>query len=140
MAQIKFSTMMKEKQLLSFELFPPKTDKGMENLPVTIEHLCEFRPEYISCTYGAGGANVGRNMDVCKMIQNAGTIPVTHFTCIGNTREGIRDQLKMYLDHGIDHMLALRGDLPFGWTGTGGDFKYATDLVAFVRKEFGDQF
>ena len=46
----------------------------------------------------------------------------------------------MYLDHGIDHMLALRGDLPFGWTGTGGDFKYATDLVAFVRKEFGDQF
>ena len=140
MAQIKFSTMMKEKQLLSFELFPPKTDKGMENLPVTIEHLCEFKPEYISCTYGAGGANVGRNMDVCKMIQNAGTIPVTHFTCIGNTREGIRDQLKMYLDHGIDHMLALRGDLPFGWTGTGGDFKYATDLVAFVRKEFGDQF
>ena len=140
MAQIKFSTMMKEKQLLSFELFPPKTDKGMENLPVTIEHHCEFRPEYISCTYGAGGANVGRNMDVCKMIQNAGTIPVTHFTCIGNTREGIRDQLKMYLDHGIDHMLALRGDLPFGWTGTGGDFKYATDLVAFVRKEFGDQF
>ena len=140
MAQIKFSTMMKEKQLLSFELFPPKTDKGMENLPVTIEHLCEFRPEYISCTYGAGGANVGRNMDVCKMIQNAGTIPVTHFTCIGNTREGIRDQLKMYLDHGIDHMLALRGDLPFGWTGPGGDFKYATDLVAFVRKEFGDQF
>ena len=140
MAQIKFSTMMKEKQLLSFELFPPKTDKGMENLPVTIEHLCEFRPESISCTYGAGGANVGRNMDVCKMIQNAGTIPVTHFTCIGNTREGIRDQLKMYLDHGIDHMLALRGDLPFGWTGTGGDFKYATDLVDFVRKEFGDQF
>ncbi|MCI6868360.1 MAG: methylenetetrahydrofolate reductase [Lachnospiraceae bacterium] len=137
---MKFSTMMKEKQLLSFELFPPKTDKGMENLPVTIEHLCEFRPEYISCTYGAGGANVGRNMDVCKMIQNAGTIPVTHFTCIGNTREGIRDQLKMYLDHGIDHMLALRGDLPFGWTGTGGDFKYATDLVAFVRKEFGDKF
>ena len=136
----RLSEMMKEKQLLSFELFPPKTDKGMENLPVTIEHLCEFRPEYISCTYGAGGANVGRNMDVCKMIQNAGTIPVTHFTCIGNTREGIRDQLKMYLDHGIDHMLALRGDLPFGWTGTGGDFKYATDLVAFVRKEFGDQF
>lgn len=140
MAQIKFSTMMKEKQLLSFELFPPKTDKGMENLPVTIEHLCEFRPEYISCTYGAGGANVGRNMDVCKMIQNAGTIPVTHFTCIGNTREGIKEQLQMYLDHDIDHMLALRGDLPFGWTGTGGDFKYATDLVAFVRKEFGDQF
>ena len=139
MAKVKLAERMKAKQLLSFELFPPKTDKGMENLPGTIEHLCEFKPEYISCTYGAGGTNVGKNMDVCKMIQNAGTIPVTHFTCIGNTREGIKDQLQNYLDNGVDHMLALRGDLPFGWTGTGGDFKYATDLVAFVRKEFGDK-
>ncbi|MEE0693798.1 MAG: methylenetetrahydrofolate reductase [Lachnospiraceae bacterium] len=136
---MKLAERMKAKQLLSFELFPPKTDKGMENLPGTIEHLCEFKPEYISCTYGAGGTNVGKNMDVCKMIQNAGTIPVTHFTCIGNTREGIKEQLQNYLDNGVDHMLALRGDLPFGWTGTGGDFKYATDLVAFVRKEFGDK-
>ena len=54
----KLSEMMKEKQLLSFELFPPKTDKGMENLPGTIEKLCEFKPEYISCTYGAGGGNI----------------------------------------------------------------------------------
>ena len=65
---------MKEKMLLSFELFPPKTDKGMENLPGTIEHLCEYKPEYTSCTYGAGGTN-------------AGTTPVTHFTCIGNTAD-----------------------------------------------------
>lgn len=137
---MKLSELMREKQLLSFELFPPKTDKGMENLPGTIEKLCAFRPEYISCTYGAGGTNVGKNMDVCKMIQNAGTIPVTHFTCIGNTREGIREQLQNYLANGVNHMLALRGDLPFGWTGTGGDFKYATDLVAFVRKEFGNEF
>ncbi|MDO5336804.1 MAG: methylenetetrahydrofolate reductase [Eubacteriales bacterium] len=136
---VKLSALMKERQLLSFELFPPKTDVGMEKLPGTIEKLCEFKPEYISCTYGAGGTNVGKNMDVCKMIQNAGTIPVTHFTCIGNTREGIKEQLQNYLDNGVDHMLALRGDLPFGWTGTGGDFKYATDLVAFVRKEFGDK-
>ena len=136
---MKLSEMMREKQLLSFELFPPKTDKGMENLPGTIEKLCAFKPEYISCTYGAGGTNVGKNLDVCKMIQEAGTVPVTHFTCIGNTREGIKDQLQNYLDNGVNHMLALRGDLPFGWTGTGGDFKYATDLVAFVRKEFGDQ-
>lgn len=137
---MKLSELMREKQLLSFELFPPKTDKGMENLPGTIEKLCAFRPKYISCTYGAGGTNVGKNMDVCKMIQNAGTIPVTHFTCIGNTREGIREQLQNYLANGVNHMLALRGDLPFGWTGTGGDFKYATDLVAFVRKEFGNEF
>ena len=136
---MKLSEAMKNKMLLSFELFPPKTDKGMENLPGTIEHLCKYNPEYISCTYGAGGTNVGKNMDVCKMIQAAGTIPVTHFTCIGNTAEGIKDQLQNYLDNGVDHMLALRGDLPFGWTGTGGDFAYATDLVAYVRKEFGDK-
>lgn len=137
---MKLSEAMKEKMLLSFELFPPKTDKGMENLPGTIEHLCKYQPAYISCTYGAGGTNVGKNMDVCKMIQDASTVPVTHFTCIGNTAEGIKDQLQNYLDNGVDHMLALRGDLPFGWTGTGGDFAYATDLVAYVRKEFGDKF
>ena len=136
---MKLSEAMRNKMLVSFELFPPKTDKGMENLPGTIEHLCKYRPEYISCTYGAGGTNVGKNMDVCKMIQDAGTIPVTHFTCIGNTAEGIKEQLQNYLDNGVDHMLALRGDLPFGWTGTGGDFAYATDLVAYVRKEFGDK-
>lgn len=136
---MKLSDAMREKMLLSFELFPPKTDKGMENLPGTIEHLCKYKPEYISCTYGAGGTNVGKNMDVCKMIKDAGTIPVTHFTCIGNTAEGIKDQLQNYLDNGVDHMLALRGDLPFGWTGTGGDFAYATDLVAYVRKKFGDK-
>ena len=136
---MKLSEQMKQKMLLSFEVFPPKTDKGMENLPNTIDHLCEYNPAYISCTYGAGGTNVGRNMDVCKIIKDAGTTPVTHFTCIGNTKEGIKDQLQNYLDNGVDHMLALRGDLPFGWEGTGGDFKYATDLVAYVRKEFGDK-
>lgn len=139
MAAVKLSELMKQKMLLSFELFPPKTDKGMANLPGTIEHLCKYRPEYISCTYGAGGTNVGKNMEVCQLIKDAGTIPVTHFTCIGNTADGIKDQLQNYLDNGIDHMLALRGDLPFGWTGTGGDFNYATDLVAYVRKEFGDK-
>ena len=66
--------------------------------------------------------------------------PVTHFTCVANTKEGIKDQLQTYLDNGIDHMLALRGDIPFGWTGTNGDLHYATELVKFVRKEFGDKF
>ena len=136
----KLTEIMKERMAFSFELFPPKTDKGMENLPGTIGHLCDFKPDYISVTYGAGGTNVGKNLDVCKMIQDAGTTAVTHFTCIGNTREGIKEQLQNYLDHGVSNMLALRGDLPFGWTGTGGDFAYATDLVAFVHKEFGDKF
>lgn len=139
MATVKFSQLMKEKSLLSFEVFPPRTKKGVAALPETLAKLCEFKPEYISCTYGAGGTDVGRNMETCKMIQNAGTTPVTHFTCIGNTREGIKNQLQKYLDNGINHILALRGDLPVGWLGTGGDFKYATDLVAFIRKEFGNK-
>ena len=85
---MKLSEAMREKMLLSFELFPPKTEKGMENLPGTIEHLMKYKPEYISCTYGAGGGNVGANREVCQMIKNAGTVPVTHFTVIKNTKEG----------------------------------------------------
>ena len=84
--------------------------------------------------------NVGANREVCQMIRNAGTVPVTHFTVIKNTKEGIRQQLEQYLADGVDHMLALRGDIPLGETTTCGDFNYATDLVKFVRDEFGDKF
>lgn len=138
----RLAEMMKERTLLSFEVFPPKTDKGLDKLEECLEHLYAFRPDYVSCTYGAGGTNVGKNMDVCKMIRKADndTVPVTHFTCIGNTKAEIKEKLQNYLDNGIDHMLAVRGDLPEGWSGTGGDFSYATDLVSYVRKEFGDKF
>jgi methylenetetrahydrofolate reductase (NADPH) len=106
-----------------------------------LEKLYTMKPDYISCTYGAGGGNVGKNLEVLDAVKASGNvIPITHFTCIGNTREGIRQQLQTYLDHGIDHILALRGDLPFGWTGTGGDLHYATELVKFIRGEFGDRF
>ena len=87
------------------------------------------------------GSNVGKNLEVLdKIVKDGKCTGVTHFTCIGNTKEGIKEQLQTYLDHGINHMLALRGDLPFGWTGTGGDLHYATELVKFVRQEFGDKF
>ena len=135
---------MKKRAVFSFEVFPPKTDVGMEKLcgdGGVLDKLYMLHPDYISCTYGAGGTNVGKNLAVLDKIQQDGkAIPVTHFTCIGNTKEGIREQLDRYLEHGIDHMLALRGDLPFGWEGTGGDLHYATELVKFVRKEYGDRF
>ncbi len=135
---------LEERAAFSFEVFPPKTDVGMEKLCCeggVLDHLYELRPDYISCTYGAGGTNVGKNLEVLDKIKKDGkAIPVTHFTCIGNTKEGIKEQLNNYLAHGINHMLALRGDLPYGWTGTGGDLHYATELVSFVRKEFGDKF
>ena len=135
---------MKKRAAFSFEVFPPKTDVGMEKLcgdGGVLDKLYMLHPDYISCTYGAGGTNVGKNLAVLDKIQQDGkAIPVTHFTCIGNTKEGIREQLDRYLEHGIDHMLARRGDLPFGWEGTGGDLHYATELVKFVRKEYGDRF
>lgn len=140
MTAVKLSDMMKKRQLLSFELFPPKTDRGMTNLSETIQQLCRYKPEYISVTYGAGGGNVGANRQVCRMVRNAGTVPVTHFTVIRNTKQGIREQLETYLKEGVDHILALRGDFPRGETSTGGDFNYATDLVKFIRDEFGEQF
>lgn len=134
----------KKRAAFSFEVFPPKTDVGMEKLcgdGGVLDKLCTLHPDYISCTYGAGGTNVGKNLEVLDKIRRDGkTIPVTHFTCIGNTKEGIREQLDRYLEHGIDHMLALRGDLPFGWEGTGGDLHYATELVKFVRREYCDRF
>ena len=86
MSAVKLTELMKKRQLLSFELFPPKTDKGMAKLPETIEHLNEFRPDYISVTYGAGGGNVGANREVCRMVRESGTVPVTHFTVIRNTK------------------------------------------------------
>ena len=133
-----------QRQALSFEVFPPKTELGMERLcgrDGVMNKLYTLNPDYISCTYGAGGTNVGRNLEVLDKIRRDGkTIPMTHFTCIGNSREEIRRQLEAYLAHGIDHMVALRGDLPLGMTGTGGDLHYATELVEFTRKEFGDRF
>ena len=135
---------MEERSAFSFEVFPPRTDAGMEKLcgkGGVLEKLYTLNPDYISCTYGAGGTNVGKNLEVLdKIVADGKTLGVTHFTCIGNTKEGIKQQLQTYLDHGINHMLALRGDLPFGWTGTGGDLHYATELVKFVRREFGDKF
>ena len=97
---MKISQALREKTLLSFELFPPKTEKGMENLPGTIDHLMKYKPAYISCTYGAGGGNVGANREVCQMIKKAGTTPVTHFTVIKNTKEGMKDQLQQYPERG----------------------------------------
>ena len=135
---------LNKRSVFSFEVFPPRTELGMEKLcgrGGVLEKLYTLNPDYISCTYGAGGTNVGKNLEVLDKIARDGkSIPVTHFTCIGNSREDIKRQLHDYLNHGIDHLLALRGDLPQGSTGTGGDLHYATELVELVRREFGDKF
>lgn len=140
---MKMSDLMKKRMAFSFELFPPKTEVGEQKLlgeGGVLDKLAGLKPDYISCTYGAGGTNVGKQLPVLKAIKSKNMAAVAHFTCVGNTREGMREQLQNYLDNGVDHILALRGDLPFGWTGTGGDLHYATELVKFVRDEFGDKF
>lgn len=129
---------------LSFEVFPPKTDVGMEDLcgeGGVLERLCALHPDYISCTYSAGGADVGKNLEILDTVTSDGkTTGITHFTCAGNTKESAIAQLQTYLDHGIDRVLALRGDLPSGWIGTGSELQYASELVALIRQEFGNRF
>lgn len=140
---MKVSDIMKKRNTFSFEVFPPKTDLGMEHLlgeGGTMDKLYTLKPDYVSCTYGAGGTNVGKNVEVLDHVVKNGITAVTHFTCVGNTKEKMKQELQNYLDHGINHVLALRGDLPYGWTGTNGDLHYATELVKFIRQEFGDKF
>jgi methylenetetrahydrofolate reductase (NADPH) len=141
---MKIPDIMKERKVFSFEVFPPKTDIGKEKLTGSggvLAKLHAMRPDYISCTYGAGGGNAAGNLEVLDAVRAlGGVIPISHFTCVGHTREDIRLRLGQYLKHGVDHILALRGDLPRGMTDTGGDLRYATELVRFIRDEFGDAF
>lgn len=141
---MRMTDVFKERLSLSFEVFPPKTDEGFRKLcgsESVLHKLKALHPDYISCTYGAGGSSIGRNLEVLDCVAAEGcVIPVTHFTCVGNTRESIKKQLSIYLEHGINHVLALRGDLPVGWEGTHGDFLYATELVHYIRESFGDAF
>jgi methylenetetrahydrofolate reductase (NADPH) len=135
--KMKITDIMKERMSLSFEVFPPKMEQPLEPLLETIEDLYKFKPDFISCTYGAGGTNAGRNVEICKYIEEGKkSIPVTHYTCIGNQKDNIKDDMRNYLDLGIDHILAMRGDFPKGWTETRGDFDYANELVKFIRENF----
>lgn len=128
---------MKKRMSFSFEVFPPKSEQPLEPLLDTLDHLYHFDPDFISCTYGAGGSNAGRNVEICEEIKKADrSIPVTHFTCIGNSKEKINQELKHYLSIGVDHILALRGDFPKGWDETQGDFNYANELVDYIKRNF----
>ena len=138
---MKITDIMKERMSLSFEVFPPKADKPLEPLLDVLDRLYTVEPDFVSCTYGAGGTNAGRHMEICKSILDSGkTIPISHFTTIGKTREDIRAQMDLCLSYGIDHILALRGDIPEGWEGTRGDFKHASEMISFIRKYYGDKF
>ena len=131
---------MKQKTTLSFEVFPPKTEKGMGKLSGVLEELYKWSPDWISCTYGAGGSDKGYNLEICRAIVNSGrTTPVSHYTCIHHRRADIEADIGEYLSMGVDHFLALRGDFVPGENATHGDFDHADGLIRFMKGKFSDR-
>jgi len=123
----------------SIEFFPPKTPEGAEKLRATHAQLSALNPKYFSVTFGAGGSTQNGTLDTVRAIMEAGDDAAPHLSCIGGTRESIRAILTEYKSHGIRRLVALRGDLPSGY-GASGEFRYASELVEFIRAETGDWF
>lgn len=123
----------------SFEFFPPKSEEGRERLRATRRQLAQLKPAFFSVTFGAGGSTQKGTLDTVLEIQAEGFEAAPHVSCIGSTRDSIREVLQQYRGHGIRHTVALRGDLPSGMA-VAGEFRYASDLVAFIREESGDHF
>lgn len=124
---------------VSIEFFPPKTPEGVEKLRVVRQQLYALKPEFCSVTFGAGGSTQEGTFNTVRDILAEGVPAASHFSCIGATRAGVREQLATLKSMGVKRLVALRGDLPSGY-GTGGEFHYASDLVAFIRAEMPDDF
>ncbi|HWS13939.1 MAG TPA: methylenetetrahydrofolate reductase [NAD(P)H] [Rhodocyclaceae bacterium] len=123
----------------SFEFFPPQTPEGIEKLRATRRQLAQLKPEFFSCTFGAGGSTRDRTLETVLEIQGEGLPAAPHLSCIGSTSDNIRAILQRYREAGIRRIVALRGDLPSG-VGEPGEFRHANELVAFIRRETGDWF
>jgi methylenetetrahydrofolate reductase (NADPH) len=124
---------------VSVEFFPPKTPEGVEKLRLVRQQLYALKPEFCSVTFGAGGSTQEGTFNTVRDILTEGHSAASHFSCIGATRAGVRAQLATLKAMGVKRLVALRGDLPSGY-GLGGEFQYASDLVAFIRAETGDDF
>ena len=124
---------------VSFEFFPPKTPEGAEKLRAVRHQLYALQPEFCSVTYGAGGSTQEGTFATVGEIIAEGVAAASHFSCIGATKASVRAQLATLKAMGVKRLVALRGDLPSGY-GAGGEFHYASDLVAFIREETGDDF
>jgi methylenetetrahydrofolate reductase (NADPH) len=130
----------KHPKVYSFEFFPPKTEKGVANLRNTRDELASLGPRFFSVTFGAGGSTRERTFDTVREIQRESGIEASpHLSCIGSTKDNIRDILNLYRKENINHIVALRGDLPSGM-GLPGEFRHANELVEFIRAESGDHF
>ena len=124
---------------LSIEFFPPQTQEGVEKLRGVREKLATLKPDFLSVTYGAGGSTRERTFSVIKEIAAEGFNAAPHLSCVGSTRESIREILNDYKSAGIRRIVALRGDLPSGMNQSG-EFRYANELIEFIRAETGDHF
>ncbi len=126
-------------QHLSIEFFPPQTAEGADKLRAVRQKLAVLKPEFFSVTFGAGGTTQDRTFEAVFEIQQEGHQAAPHLSCIGSTREHIREILQRYQAAGIRRIVALRGDLPSG-VGFAGELRYANELVEFIRAETGDHF
>ncbi len=123
----------------SIEFYPPKTPEGASNLRAARAKLATLNPKYFSVTFGAGGSTQQGTLDTVLEIQGEGHQAAPHLSCVGGSRDSLRAILQQYKDKGIKRVVALRGDLPSGYGG-GGEFRYANELVEFIRAETGDWF
>lgn len=125
----------------SFELFPPKTDKGIARMRDTVAQLNSRAPKFFSVTYGAGGSTQSNTFATVDWIGEQGITVAPHLSCIGSTRDELLDILARYADQGIGRLVALRGDLPSGaGAGSMGDLNHADELVALIREHYADRF
>ena len=130
---------MQSTQPFSFEFYPPKTEEGAANLQIVHAELAKLNPDFFSVTFGAGGSTRDKTFDTVVGIQAKGIAAAPHLSCVASTKANIRTILKDYQDHGISKIVALRGDLPSGMM-SAGEFRYANELVGFIREETGDHF
>ncbi|MCP1290838.1 MULTISPECIES: methylenetetrahydrofolate reductase [NAD(P)H] [Chromobacterium] len=131
--------MTAQSRTFSFEFFPPKTPEGIAKLRTTRQQLAQFKPQFFSVTFGAGGTTRDGTLATVLEIRSEGHAAAPHLSCIGSTRENIGAILKEYRNNGIRHIVALRGDIPSGMVAAG-EFRYANELVEFIRAEHGDHF
>ncbi len=134
---------MTKELTISCEFFPPKTDKGIANMREVREKLAPLNPEFYSVTFGAGGSTQDNTLDAVIEIQqdsvNTGIDAAPHLSCVSSTADSIREIINTFKDNDIRRIVALRGDLPSGMRDPG-DFRYANELIEFIRKETGDHF
>ena len=122
---------------LSFEVFPPKTSDGYAGIRDAALQIASLSPSYMSVTYGAGGSTAGYTADIASQLLSAGVTPLAHLSCIGASRDSIRQKLRDLSERGIENVLALRGDLPVGMEAASLEYRYASDLAREISSYGG---